>query len=57
MTYTFNNEEFESSYKDIYPDELELEKENEDPCKASFFGLSVEVHDRKCTTELFDDVF
>ena len=51
---TFNNNEFENNYKDIYPDELELKKENEDPCKASFFDLSIEVHDSKFTTELFD---
>ena len=29
-------------------------KENEDICKASFLVLSIAVHDRKCTTELFD---
>ena len=28
--------------------------ENEGPCKASFLDLSVEVHDRKFTTNLFD---
>ena len=32
---------------------MELKKENEDPCKA-FFYLSIEVHDKKFTTELLD---
>lgn len=29
-------------------------KENEDACKASFFELSTEVHDRRFATKLFD---
>ena len=32
--FTFNNDEFESNYNDIYPDELELKEGNEDSCKA-----------------------
>ena len=28
---SFNNDEFENNFDDIYPDELELKKENEDP--------------------------
>ena len=43
--YTFNNDEFESNYNDIYPNEPELQKENEDPCKASCLDLSIEFHD------------
>ena len=34
-------------HNDINLDELELKKENEDPCKASFRKLSIKVHDRK----------
>ena len=52
--HTFNNNKFENYYKYIYLNELELEKENEAPCKTSFLEHSVEVHDRKFTTELFD---
>ena len=36
---TFNNDEFENNYNDIYPDELALKKENEDPCITSFLDL------------------
>ena len=31
---------FENNFNDIYPHELELKKENQDPCKASFLDLS-----------------
>ena len=41
---------FKLAIKFNYPDELELKMENEDPCKASFFDLLIEVHDRKFTT-------
>ena len=37
---TFSNHESESSFSDIYPDELELKKKNEDSCKISFLDLS-----------------
>ena len=36
---------------DLYPDELILEKENEDLFRASFLDLLIELHDRKYTTE------
>ena len=35
--HTFNNNEFENNYNDIYPSELELKKKNEDPCKVCFW--------------------
>ena len=38
---TFNNDEFENNYNDLYPDELELKKENEDSYKASVLDLSI----------------
>ena len=41
--------EFENNYNDIYSDELEPKKENEDPCKAS---LSVKVDNRKFTATI-----
>ena len=31
---TFNNDELENNYNDIYPDKLEFKKEKEDPCKV-----------------------
>ena len=47
--------EFGNNYNDIYPDEMKLKKENEDPCKVSFLDLPVEVHYRKFTTDLLDE--
>ena len=35
--FAFNNDKFKNNYGDIYPDELELTKENEGHCKISFF--------------------
>ena len=52
--YTINNDEFEKNYNLIYPDELELKNENKDLCKASFLDLTIDVHDRKFTSNLFD---
>ena len=55
----FNNDGFVNNSSYTYPDVLELKKENEDTCKASFLDFSIEVHERKFTTKLFDkkDVF
>ena len=33
---------------------MSCKKENEDPCKALFLDFSIELHDSKFTTELFD---
>ena len=52
--YTFNNDKLENDYNDIYPDELKHKLENEDPYEASFYYLSIEVHDWKFATKLFD---
>ena len=52
---TFSNYEIKNHYNNIYPDELELKKENKDPWKASFLDFSVDVRDRKFTTELIDE--
>ena len=51
---TFSIDEFENNFNDIYSDELELKKEDEGPCETLFLDLSIEVHDRKLTTDLFD---
>ena len=56
----FKQNEFENNHiKNIYLDELELKKENEDTCVTSFLDLSIEVRDWKFTNELLDkrDVF
>ena len=50
----FKNNEFENNYDNVYFDELELKNENKDPCKVSFLDLSIELHDKKFTADLFD---
>ena len=50
---TFNHDELENYYTNIYSDELELKKKNKDPCRASFLDLSIEVSDRKIAANLF----
>ena len=50
----FSKNEFENDWNHIYPGDLELKNENEDPFKASFLDLSIEVYDRTFTTDLFD---
>ena len=52
---TFNCCKFKNKYKDLSSDELELKKENDDPCKTSLLGLSIKVDDWKFTSELFDE--
>ena len=51
---TFNNDECGNSYNDTYPDEPKMKKDDEDPCKAPFLDFSIEVHDRKSITKLFN---
>ena len=53
--YTFNDNKFENNYKDIYPDDIEIQKENENPCIAWILDLLAEVRDRKFTIELFNE--
>ena len=43
-----------NNWRGIYPDELILKKENEDPSQASILDLLIKLHDRKFTTELLD---
>ena len=52
---TINNDDFEGNYNDISPDVLRLKKGNSDSCKISFLDLLKEVHDSKCSNELFDE--
>ena len=47
--------EFENNYNYIYPDELELKRENKDLYNASFFDPPKEVNEKKLTNELFDE--
>ena len=36
---------FESSYSNIYPEELQLDKENTDKHEASFLDLNIKIKD------------
>ena len=45
-----NNNKFENNYKDIYPDELVLNR-------TLFIDPSIKIYDRKFTTNLFDKIY
>ena len=45
-----NNNKFENNYKDIYLDELVLNR-------TLFIDPSIEIYDRKFTTNLFDKIY
>ena len=49
-----DNGEFERSYKEIYPEELELGKENLDESEASFLDLSIKLKNNQFQVGLFD---
>ena len=46
--------EFEKCFKDIYPQELELKKENNGNKQATFLDLDISVNDNKFEIKLFD---
>ena len=46
--------EFESCYKDIYPEELELGKENKGDQEASFLDLNISIKNRMFQIALYD---
>ena len=52
--FNFNINKLENDYINIYPDELELKSENEYSCNALCLDFSIEIHNRKFATELFD---
>ena len=54
MKATFNNNECENNYNNIYHNEPKLNKKNGNPWKTFFLDLSIEVHDRELTTEFLD---
>ena len=47
-------DEFLNSHKDIYPPELELGKENDDPSQASFLDLDIKVEDGQFIYSQYD---
>ena len=46
--------QFENSYKDIYPPELELKKENIEYHNASFLDLDINIIDKRFQLKLYD---
>ena len=46
--------EFESNYSYIYPEELQLGKENTDKHEVSFLGLNIKIKDEKFHFGLFE---
>ena len=46
--------EFESNYSNIYPEKLQLRKENADKHEASFLDLNIKIKDRKFHLGLLD---
>ena len=46
--------EFEKNIKNIYPEELELKKENTGYELASFLDLNIKISDKKCSLKLYD---
>ena len=45
---------FESCYNEIYPEELELTKENDNDQETNFLDLNIKIENRSFTTSLFD---
>ena len=49
-----DNGEFEKTFKDIYPSELELKKENSINSSATFLDLSIEIKEGTFSTHIYD---
>ena len=49
-----DNDLFEKYFKEIYPEELKLKKENISKSKASFFTIDLVTKDNKISSKLYD---
>lgn len=49
-----DNGEFERTFRNIYPRELELKKENSIDSSATFLDLSIEINEGKFSTHIYD---
>ena len=49
-----DNDEFLKSYKEIYPQQMELKVENQGTIKASHLDLDLEIKDRVFISRLYD---
>ena len=54
LNSTNDGEEFKTNYDNIYPEELELRKENADKHEASFLDLDITTRDGEFQVVLFD---
>ena len=48
-----DNNEFAKSYKEIYPEEMELKPENEGHLSSSYLDLQIVVNDKQFDSNLF----
>lgn len=52
---TINNDCYLQNYKqDIYPEELQLNQENDDVCKATFLDIEAHIEEGKFQTKTYD---
>lgn len=49
-----DNDLFEKYFKEIYPEELKLKRENISKSKASFFTIDLVTKDNKISSKLYD---
>ena len=49
-----DGQSFDRYYRDIYPEELQLNKENEEDDNTNFLDLHIRIEDGVFTTQLFD---
>ena len=49
-----NHLEFDRNFKNIYPSELHLKKDNISACKASFLDLSIIIENQKFKNQIYD---
>ena len=49
-----DGQSFEANYRDIYPPELQLNKENEGYSCTDFLDMHIEIQDKVFTTRLYD---
>ena len=49
-----DDDEFSKTYKEIYPEEMVLKPENEDPQSSSYLDLQIDVDEHIFDFKLFD---
>ena len=49
-----DSNEFELHHNEIYPEELQLNRENKDSKQASFLDIDITIKDKKFVTSLYD---